>query len=87
MLIPFKPETSQPVYVGIEYGNLCSCLNVCVQFCLVDFVLYKKGEKGWNKKYIPVATPSLLQDIAFNAVLWKKSGKNCVCESIFLKDI
>lgn len=72
MLIPFKPETSQPVYVGIEYGNLCSCLNVCVQFCLVDFVLYKKGEKGWNKKYIPVATSSLLQDIAFNAVLWKK---------------
>lgn len=50
MLIPFKPETSQPVYVGIEYGNLCSCLNVCVQFCLVDFVLYKKGEKAKEKK-------------------------------------
>lgn len=58
MLIPFKPETSQPVYVGIEYGNLCSCLNVCVQFCLVDFVLYKKGEfiecsiKGRGKKHL-----------------------------------
>lgn len=60
MLLPFKPETSQPVYAGIEYGNLRSCLNVCVQFCLVDFVLYKKGGKGLEIKSIPVATLSLL---------------------------
>lgn len=46
MLIPFKPKTIQPVYVGVEYGNVCSCSIICVLFCLVDFVLYKKRERG-----------------------------------------